>query len=285
MGITKFGNHHLRHTLIRNRTVIYIIDSFVQLFQTKLKSGASRQQLMLHIIYLVFLCPSLTFFSSAIRKIGPFGKEHQPHWVRGLIQFLQMFCQSWLIHLPVSFEEYKLRELHSPTQDRNFLQRLLQDNIHVAVQSCSISHPPEVQPICVDLMVRNQDEPFRKSAEQIAIRGLMQLSANALMAAHSDDRRCPALGHGHHKQSPRLFRESYPSVIPIFINEGEWSAESLRGIDSGKMKHKLLLSADLTKFIYQNSRHTSREKIGAHCQNSRGLGFIFLARHRRFLSC
>lgn len=68
-------------------------------------------------------------------------------------------------------------------------------------------------------MIRNQDESFRKSAEQIAIHGLMQLSANTFMATDSDDRWCPTLGHGHHKESPRLFCEGYPSVIPIFIDE------------------------------------------------------------------
>lgn len=80
-------------------------------------------------------------------------------------------------------------------------------------------------------MVGDEDEPLRKIAEQIPIHRLQQLSSHTLVSADFYHRWSPELGQGDGEEAKGLLGKCNPGIVPIFVDEIERRAQSLKGID------------------------------------------------------
>ena len=108
---------------------------------------------MLHIPNPPFLGVFPTHFSRAGCKICPLWEYHQPHWIEQFVKFPQVRCHVRLVFLPVAFEEDELRKLHSPTNDGNAFQRLLEDDVNAAVHAGGICYVPQIHPVRIYLLL------------------------------------------------------------------------------------------------------------------------------------
>ena len=161
--------------------------------------------------------PLLTLLPRTAGKIRPLGKQHKPHRILRLVELLHMFRQTRLVLFPIPLQEDELSELHSPPNDRNILQRFLENNIDAAMHASSIAYPPQIQPVCIDLVIRHENHSIWKVTDEATIAGLDELTTHRGIAAHSDLGGSPPLGHGHHEEAPRLFGECDPGIVPILI--------------------------------------------------------------------
>jgi len=84
---------------------------------------------VLQVWYPVLACPLLALGSGAGGKVSAFRKKQKPHWMGGAIELLQVLGHVWLVLFPVSFHEDELAKLHSPPNDRNVPQGLLEDDV------------------------------------------------------------------------------------------------------------------------------------------------------------
>lgn len=106
-----------------------------------------------------------------------------------------------------------------------------------------MSFPCEIASEPTYLMVRHHDHPFREVAEQTSIDQSKQLPPNTLISADPHNGRGPALGNGHGEEPERLFGESDPSIVPVFVDEVQRSPQDLGCNDSSQ----LLVQASLSE--------------------------------------
>ena len=108
---------------------------------------------MLRVLEAVFGSPSGRFAATVARKIGSFGKEKEPHRIivfvsRGvrldLAELVDAICQTGSVCCHLARHENESVKHHACTDKRDPAQRLLQDDVDVAMhtRSVSIAHPP-----------------------------------------------------------------------------------------------------------------------------------------------
>ncbi len=153
---------------------------------------------MLEIFQTLLFCPFSASLSGVPGQISPFWKYHQPHWVQRLgagqealvhfFELLQPMLQPWFVLYPIACHEYEPIKHHPWAYYRNVLQGFLQDDVYVSMHFIGICYPPKIEPVRVQLMVRNQDQPLRESGLQAPIFGTQQLPSNTPISADPDYR-------------------------------------------------------------------------------------------------
>lgn len=146
----------------------------------------------------VLFGPSGALCTSTWCKVGSFREEEEPHGIRKLVQLLKSSCHSGAILLPVPLQENELIELHAPSQYWDLLERFLQDDVQPSMHAVAVSYPPQIQPVGVDLVVRDENKSLWKIKNEVAIDRLEELATDRCIAGHNDLcwRECLSQGHG-----------------------------------------------------------------------------------------
>jgi hypothetical protein len=76
------------------------------------------------------------------------------------VELLQAVVQALLVFGPFAGHEDEAVELHGGADDGDPFEALLEDDVDVAVggDGVCVCDPPQVQPVGVDLVVRQQDD-------------------------------------------------------------------------------------------------------------------------------
>lgn len=117
---------------------------------------------MLGIFPPVLFRPVGRFSSTVSGNVSAFGKQQQPHGCAillptrislGLLQLPQSIGKPGLICCHLSRHEDEAVKFHAPADDGDILQRLLQDDVEVAMcrSPVDVANPPEIQPVGIDL--------------------------------------------------------------------------------------------------------------------------------------
>ena len=80
------------------------------------------------------------------------------------------------------------------------------------------------------LVVRDQHHTLGEITDKLSICCLRKLAANALVATDSHKSRTPPMGHGCDKKAPLLLVKLDPIIVPILIDQRQWSTKELRSI-------------------------------------------------------
>lgn len=64
----------------------------------------------------------------------------------------------WLVRRPLASHEDKTVEHHARAHQWDILKRLFQDDEEAAMHLVGVCNPPKVNPVSVDLVVRDQNE-------------------------------------------------------------------------------------------------------------------------------
>lgn len=152
---------NLRHAFIGDGAVIDPLNGRLELFKAEMEACAPWQELVLHIgnSHLVGEFP--TRIPAVVGQICALWEYEQPHripWIvarhrsaMSVVELLQAILDSGLVLCPVASHENEAKELHGRPNDRNPLQRLLQDDEDMAMHSSSVANPPHVEPVSVNL--------------------------------------------------------------------------------------------------------------------------------------
>jgi len=152
--------------------------------------------------------------------------------------------EALLVRGPLAGQEDEAEEPHAPAEDWNVFERLLEDDVEVAVHGRAVCHPPEIDPVSVDLVgvsslfyrmwpgqpylvVRDEYQPFWKVAFEQAILLLPHLPSYALVStdAHRDGR--PPVRHGSDGHAKVLLGHGHPRVEEVLAIEVKRQADVL----------------------------------------------------------
>lgn len=108
---------------------------------------------MLGILEAILGSPGSRLAASVARKIGSFGKEQEPHGVivfvslgvrLELAELVDAMCQTGSVGCHLARHENESVKHHACTDKRDPTQRILEDDVDVAMhtRSVSIAHPP-----------------------------------------------------------------------------------------------------------------------------------------------
>lgn len=102
-----------------------------------------------------------------------------------------------LVHRHLTRHENKAIKHHALPDDRYVLQGLLQYDVEESVhlRTVGVAHPPEVQPVRVDLMVGNHDHAFWEGELYSSIGRHLYLVGDRGVTAYPYGCRSPPLRH------------------------------------------------------------------------------------------
>lgn len=122
-----------------------------------------------------------------------------------------------------------------------------------------IAHPPEVQPVGVNLfvisalytslllshmgnpylMICDHDQTLWESALYPTVRGQTELASHRGITANPDRGGCPPVSHGGRKQPKRLFGQGHVGIVEVAVDPVERRSEELRDVNPGKSRSDL----------------------------------------------
>lgn len=132
---------------------------------------------------------------------------------------------------PIPSQEDEAIEHHPGPDHGDVLERFFEDDEDMTVHERRIGNPPKVQPVAVQLMIRNHDQSLRKSRLESAILRLHQLPADGGVAADPDDGWGEPLCHGHDEETKPLLGHGHVGVVVVFADDIERRAEDLGSVD------------------------------------------------------
>lgn len=172
------------------------------------------------------------FIAAALRvggQVCSFGEYQKPHRIKcrsprvrafmpGL-EFLQAMLEPWLVRLPLASHEDEAVKLHTLTKDWDILERFLKDNKKAAVHHVGVRKPPQIDPVCINLVVRYQNQALWKLCLQSPIFRQLNLVSHALVAADSNVSRTTPLGKSRNHQAKGLLGKCHVRVIFVFVDQ------------------------------------------------------------------
>src|SRR5436190_19822437 len=102
----------------------------------------------------------------------------------------------------------------------------------MSMHLCRVRNPPQVQPIRVNLVIRNQDEALWKACFQPSILCEPQLSPNAFVSANTNWSRSIPLRHRGYRNTKRLLGLHHVGVEIVSVDEVERGTHKLRSKDA-----------------------------------------------------
>lgn len=102
----------------------------------------------------------------------------------------------------------------------------------MSMHAIRVGHPPQIEPIGVDLMICNHYQSFREIRLQPPVLCLLQLSSYAFISTHSDHRGAEPSCHCSNEETKRLFGKRHVSVVIVPVDEVEGRAEELSGVNT-----------------------------------------------------
>lgn len=123
---------------------------------------------------------------------------------------------------------------HTGADDRNVLEGLLEDDVDVAMHlwRVRVAYPPEIQPVGVDLVVRDHNDALGKGEMYAAVPSALDLAGDRVIAAYAYGGGAPDLGHGGYQKAEGLLREGHVCVIDIAADYVERCADKLGNVDA-----------------------------------------------------
>lgn len=131
----------------------------------------------------------------------------------------------WFVGRPLASHEDETVEHHASAHDRDILKRLFQNDEDAAMHLVGICNPPEIDPISVDLVVRDHDETLREPGLQQAIFRYMDLSTHASITTDPEKRRRAPLGDSTENQSKTLLCICHIRIVVIFVDQIQRGAD------------------------------------------------------------
>src|SRR5438270_14102585 len=121
---------------------------------------------MLQIRKVVLLCPLLACFPGIGGQVGSLRINQEPHGVEtsrarhwstvSSLEFPKSMLHANLVRNPVALHKDEAVEHHARTNKRNPFQPFLENDVYMPMQSTRVRDPPQIQPVCVDLIIRYQ---------------------------------------------------------------------------------------------------------------------------------
>lgn len=146
---------------------------------------------MPHVRYTALIRPLCRALARVGTEVRAFGKDEEPHGVQvrlALIvlvlgaELLEAVGHAGLVGCPLSGHEDEAVELHGWTDDGDPFERLFEDDIDVAVEAGGVGYPPEIQPVGVDLVVGDEDEPVWEFTLDSSVFCLLELTCHGFVA-------------------------------------------------------------------------------------------------------
>jgi hypothetical protein len=131
-----------------------------------------------------------------------------------------------LVFGPFAGHEDEAIELHRGADDGDPFEAFLEDDVDVAVgrDGVCVCNPPQVEPVGVNLVVRQQDDAVWEVDAEGAVCLLMKLAGNTLITTNADESRTPPLGHCRDEQAEVLLGQGHVGVKVILGEEIEGRA-------------------------------------------------------------
>jgi len=161
--------------------------------------------------------------------------EHESE--RGIVVLCPCTQESKLLHEietirgPRTGQEDEVKELHAPANDGDPFKTFLQNDADISVSVHKVSQAPGIPPVCIDLVVRNEDRLLRKLERQDStvatsysdvVNLILGKSARAVQfEGYGETSRRKRLGHQDEKGAKRASAETNASMIDG-VGEGEW---------------------------------------------------------------
>lgn len=116
---------------------------------------------MSQVILAALLGPTCARVAAVLREICALREDEKPHGIQIVIsrhgtlvtciELLQAMLETGFIRGPLAGQKNEAEKLHAVADYRNVFQRFFEDDVEVAMHARSISNPPQVQPVGVDL--------------------------------------------------------------------------------------------------------------------------------------
>ena len=91
-----------------------------------------------------------------------------------------------------------------------------------------VAGPPQVQPVGINLVVRNQDQPLREEKLDAPVFGLANLVRDRDVSRHADNGRPPPFRYRHGEEGEGLFCVGHVGVVHVAVIPVEGRADELR---------------------------------------------------------
>ena len=168
--------------LVRNGAVVEPVDGAVQLLQAVLEACAAGQEEVGEVAQVALGGPLRAAFAGVAGEVGTFGEDDEPHGVEseggaaedaavGGFELLEAVAEARLVFDPVAGHEDEAVEHHAGADDGDILEGFFEDDVDVTVHVVCVCYPPQVEPVRVQLVVRDHDQPLGKSGLQAAVFG------------------------------------------------------------------------------------------------------------------
>ena len=143
------------------------------------------------------------------------------------LKFLQAMLKPGLVGNPLASHEDEAVERHALAKNRHIFERLLENNEETAVHRVAVRQPPQIDPVCVDLMIRYQHQSFRKLQLQSSILHQLNLTSHTLISTDANVGWAPPFGKSSDNQSEVLLGECHVGVIIVLVDEIQWGSNNL----------------------------------------------------------
>ena len=89
----------------------------------------------------------------------------------------------------------------------------------MSVHSTSICNPPEVEPVGIELVIRNHDHSFRKVSQQSAVATKLKLACDAVVATDPYRSGTEPSSQGRNEYTILLLCQGHPGIVVVPIYE------------------------------------------------------------------
>lgn len=227
------GEDCLTNRLVRDRAVIEKIDRVAQIGETEPEPRRARQECALEHgrIRLFSVCARpLDRRRAQVRALRIDEQPHGPVLV--CAQLVETVLDGRLVLAPVARHEDESKHLHARAEDRNPLERVLEDDVECAVHAGRVRRPPHEEPVGIDLVVRDQDDALLKARLNAAVRTELQTRRGCRVTRDNDRRRRKPLDDGDAQHAKLLLRPRNPRIVPCLVVEIERRTENLIDLDN-----------------------------------------------------
>jgi hypothetical protein len=144
-------------------------------------------------------------------------------------KLLKPVPETFLVCYPFSRKKHEAVEHHAGAEDGYVLDRFFENYIEVSMHRGGVGHPPEVDPVSVDLwllvchpiplqqlpaylVIGDEHHTLWEVALESPILGLAHLSSNTLVSTDSHRGWRPPVGHSGTNDAKVLLRHGHPCV-------------------------------------------------------------------------
>jgi hypothetical protein len=95
------------------------------------------------------------------------------------------------------------------------------------VHLVGVSHPPEIKPVSIKLVVGHEHEAMWEIALECAVVHLVELALHAFVAADTNNSRSPPLCDGSDEDCKRLLRPCHVTIVELWVYQLQGSSNEL----------------------------------------------------------